>query len=389
MSNSIAFDTKSVRSYDIDGRLHVERTPISKAIVNGYYGSEIPYDNLDPQKLYQMLRPAEELEKAAASFARVPVLSQHQPVSADQPKKELIIGTVGTNIKFEEPYLYADMTIWDGKAIAAIETEATRELSCAYRYDADMTPGVYDGCAYDGIMRNIVGNHVALVEYGRVGHDVLVADKKPRRIQVQMTKLGKSIYNLTCAVKPKLAEDKGLPAAFASLQKGKIDRESLYKKVHALDEGFSAQQLDNIIDAILNIEQGIETHNPEMEKTMVDNDANTNTERSVEEQVHSLLTGKVEESVINEILKLIVAPIKDSDVTSPSKEETKKAMDEYGAAIKKSMTSMFNALTEVREIVGQVKAMDSAAEVYKFALDHLKVDREGISDERFFKRSID
>jgi hypothetical protein len=42
-----------------------------------------------------------------------------------------------------------------------------------------MTPGVSpQGEKYDGVMRDIVGNHVALVKEGRAGADVVVGDSK-------------------------------------------------------------------------------------------------------------------------------------------------------------------------------------------------------------------
>ena len=73
----------------------------------------------------------------------------------------------------------APLTVWDRAAIDAIEDGSFRELSCAYRYDPDFTPGSYEGTPYDFIMRNIRGNHVALVEEGRAGPDVVVADSHP------------------------------------------------------------------------------------------------------------------------------------------------------------------------------------------------------------------
>ena len=42
-----------------------------------------------------------------------------------------------------------------------------------------MTPGDYQGEPYDGLMRDIVGNHVALVREGRAGADVVVGDMLP------------------------------------------------------------------------------------------------------------------------------------------------------------------------------------------------------------------
>jgi hypothetical protein len=62
----------------------------------------------------------------------------------------------------------ATITVWDRRAIDAIESGDQRELSCGYSYRPIMRPGIFAGKRYDGVMRDIVGNHVALVESGRV-----------------------------------------------------------------------------------------------------------------------------------------------------------------------------------------------------------------------------
>ena len=167
------------RRYDADGRLHIMRTPISKATVNPYYGREIPGATelgLEPERVYYMLRDPGELAKAAQSFARVQLMFVHTAVSADDPKQDSIAGTVGSDVEFEAPYLMADLCVWDAEAIAGIETETVQELSSSYRYRADMTPGMYEGQRHDGVMRDIQGNHVALVKAGRAGSDVKAAD---------------------------------------------------------------------------------------------------------------------------------------------------------------------------------------------------------------------
>jgi hypothetical protein len=168
------------RRYDADGRLHILRTPISKATVNPYYGHEIPKSaelGLTPERVYYMLRDPGELAKAAPSFARVQLMFKHTAVSADNPKQESIAGTIGSDVEFQAPYLIADLCIWDADAIAGVETETVEELSSSYAYRADMTPGMYEGQRYDGVMRDIQGNHVALVKAGRAGSDVKAADK--------------------------------------------------------------------------------------------------------------------------------------------------------------------------------------------------------------------
>ena len=175
------WDEASVRISDADGRLHVAITNISKANVCAYLGREIP-DNealgLDPDRVYQLLRDPEELKKAVSTFNNLPLLSEHRPVSADDHGPDLVIGSTGTDAAFEEPYLKNSLVVWAKKYIGAIESGRQKELSSAYRYRADMTPGVYQGQSYDGVMRDIVGNHVALVKEGRAGPDVVVGDSK-------------------------------------------------------------------------------------------------------------------------------------------------------------------------------------------------------------------
>ncbi|WP_208629995.1 DUF2213 domain-containing protein [Gluconacetobacter entanii] len=169
----------SVRITDEDGRLYVARTHISKAGVNTYRGSEIPGHaalGLRADALYRLLRAPDELARAAPTFNAIPVLADHAHVSADNPRRDITVGATGTDCAFDDPYLDNALAIWDADAIAMVRDGGRRELSCAYRYDADMTPGRWRGQPYDGVMRNIRGNHVALVPAGRAGPDVLVAD---------------------------------------------------------------------------------------------------------------------------------------------------------------------------------------------------------------------
>lgn len=176
----LAFDKKaSSRSIDADGHMHVSLANISKATINPYRGAEIPNFEalgLEPDRIYQLLRDPDELAKSAPTFDGKPLLNLHKPQTAADADQEITVGGV-RNVRWNAPYLQADLDVWVGSAIAGIEKNLQRELSASYRYDADMTPGFHEGKAYDGVMRNIRGNHVALVENGRAGSDVTVGDK--------------------------------------------------------------------------------------------------------------------------------------------------------------------------------------------------------------------
>jgi 8-oxo-dGTP pyrophosphatase MutT (NUDIX family) len=179
-NDTVAMDRSSVRRIDQDGHLFVEMTPISKANICPYYGREIPdwqRLGLDPDRKYQLLRDPEELERAAASFAGKPLLMIHTPVSADDHPKKITVGSVGTDVQFRHPYLLAPLSVWDGEAIRKIGNGEQKELSSSYRYRADMTPGNFEGRSYDGVMRDLAANHVALVREGRAGPDVVVGDE--------------------------------------------------------------------------------------------------------------------------------------------------------------------------------------------------------------------
>jgi hypothetical protein len=177
----LAFDKSSVRRTDTDGRLFLETSRISKVGINPYWGREIPkYDELglDPDKVYQVFRPPEELEKAAHTFNNIPILAIHTHVTAENPKKEVIIGSTGSTANFDGEYLNNGLGFWDAEYIEKIDSEEQRELSSSYRYIPILENGSYNGSPYDIKMTQIEGNHVALVVEGRAGPDVLVADSK-------------------------------------------------------------------------------------------------------------------------------------------------------------------------------------------------------------------
>lgn len=363
---------RSARRIDADGRLHVDRSHISKATVNPYYGKEIPgYEalGLQPDKVYRLLRDPVELERAAPTFARLPVLSEHVPVTVEAPRPDLVVGAIGSEVVFTAPYLDADLCVWDATAIAGIETDKVRELSCAYRYVPVMEPGEFEGQPYDGRMTEIQGNHLALVEVGRAGSDVVVADRNPfnfKETAMKMSKLGKALFAALCAASPVLAADSALPALVGNANRKNFDRKDVKAKLLALDADLDPQQLDNVIDALLDVEQ-----DPKPVETPA-----AAADESPADKLRALLAGKVDDATLEQACGLLATPAADEKPEGEGgmkKEEVTAAMD----SLRKELREANEAAREVRHIVGDV-AMDSAAEIYGFALDHMKVDRAGV-----------
>ncbi len=390
MPNLIIALDKSARSYDADGRLHVAVSHISKATVNPYRGDEIPDGaglGLDPNKVYMLLRDPNELGKGADSFNNLPLLSRHVPVSASDPQKEVVVGSTGTDAVFKAPYLDNSLVVWDAEAIAAIEAKDLAQISCGYRYTPDMTPGVYEGMSYDGIMRGIVGNHVALVEAGRAGPDVVVADANPFSTSSEVIDMGKvsKRYSIALAKRLKAA---GLA----------VDEDVLAKAAEEAAKDESEEE------ARRNEARGGEKANRELDKEHPHREgegkgAGPDPEDGyiIDRIVKVLSAAGIPAAVIDAVREVGKKPNEDEDreearaneihggeeANRKLEEERKGAMD---AAIKLSESralARFNAIRraerEVAPIVGEVAAMDSAEAVYKMALDHLGIDCSGVA----------
>lgn len=367
---------KSARVVDADGRLHVGKSHISKAQISPYYGKEIPgYEALGlvPDRVYRLLRDPVELERGAPTFARLPILSKHVPVTAEDHQPNLVVGSIGSEITFTPPYLDADLCIWDAAAIAGIETDKVRELSCAYRYVPVMESGEFEGQPYDGKMTEIQGNHLALVEVGRAGSDVVVADRNPftpRNPAMKMTKLGKALFAALCAASPVLAADSALPALVGPATRKNFKKDEVKGKLLALDASIDSNQLDAVLDAILDVEQ-----DPKPVETPA-----AAADESPADKVKAMLAGKVDDATIEQICALMAPPAAadadpdDKGEPGMKKEEVTAAMD----GLRKELREAEEARRDVRAIVGDVLGMDSAADVYGFALDHMKVDRAGV-----------
>ncbi len=235
----LAFDEAlSTRRYDNFGRLHVAATPISKAGVNDYLGKEIPgwqKLGLDPSRVYKMLRDPEEMRKAASTFNNLPMLRDHPTeqeraaVTADGHLPHLVIGSTGTDSKFDYPYLWNTFAIWARhNGIEHVEDDSKRALSAGYSYEPDMTPGTFEGQRYDGVMRNLKGNHLVICREGRAGPDIVIGDSTENlhMAKATLTPAGKMAYDVArVRLAPLLATDARLDIspAFTSFSFNKLD----------------------------------------------------------------------------------------------------------------------------------------------------------------------
>jgi uncharacterized protein len=174
---------ESSRQYDDNGWPEIKGNPISKVGVFPYSGAQIGHPDLDPDRIYMVYRPEEELsnEDTINSFKLLPFTDEHAMLGSEDEglmpaEKKGIHGITGEDVYFEDGYLKTNLKIFSEGANDLIR-KGKKELSIGYRCIYDIQSGIYDGQPYDAIQRQIRGNHLALVEEGRSGPDVAVLDR--------------------------------------------------------------------------------------------------------------------------------------------------------------------------------------------------------------------
>ncbi|APA83233.1 DUF2213 domain-containing protein [Francisella tularensis] len=158
----------SKRKVNEYGHMIVTDNVITREEVSPYLGRELPLDGLDPNKIYMVYRPLEEIKKAKDTVNLKPFVNEHFTVDQETPNKDKWIGTIGGKAEIKGRELINDLSVWDINAVELVESKKKEGLSGGYSYDLDPTPGYFDGEYYDFIFRNLSFNHVALVKKGRV-----------------------------------------------------------------------------------------------------------------------------------------------------------------------------------------------------------------------------
>lgn len=187
MSASTALDTLSAREFDGNGWFEVKRNPLSKVGIFPYSGAQLGMTGEDAQRVYQVLRPPEELAapECIESFKLLPWVDNHTMIGPAAQKlmdqalpaeAKGVHGVIGEQVFFEDGVLYGNIKTFSD-SLAELIDAGKRELSAGYRCRYDMTPGVFEGRPYDAVQRQIRGNHLALVKQGRMGSDVAVMDQ--------------------------------------------------------------------------------------------------------------------------------------------------------------------------------------------------------------------
>lgn len=226
------------KSWTPEGFLCCHDVPICRTGPMEYSEDELSAQGVsiegDARGIVTITRSADEVLKAEAiaSFQAKPVTNDHPATDVNPSNwKAESVGVVLNPHAGANEYsgcIVADLLITDEQAIKDV-LAGKREVSCGYDAQYEQTT------IGAGIQRNIIGNHVALVEHGRCGPicaigDSAMADKKPTMAQRLLDALKQSTSDDAGGLHIHMGGDEADPEAKEDKQAGAYEEH--FTKLH-------------------------------------------------------------------------------------------------------------------------------------------------------------
>ncbi|VXB24733.1 putative bacteriophage protein [Burkholderia sp. 8Y] len=190
------------RSLTPEGFLLCEEVPVARTGEMLYGAGEVPVEP-GPDGLIRISRTPEEVfrDETLASCIGKPVTLDHPTDFVDPSNFGALSRGTMFNVRrgagIADDLIIADLLVTEAEAIRAVQEDGIEEVSLGYEADYEqVSPG-------RGVQRNIVVNHVALVERGRCGPRCAIGDKEP-----QMAKKPSFLDKLRALMKDAEMEEK-------------------------------------------------------------------------------------------------------------------------------------------------------------------------------------
>lgn len=305
-----------------EGFLVCIAVPIARTGEMLYDKSEIPHLEPDKNGKIRITRSEKEVfrPQTMASFEAKALTIRHPEdwVGPDN-WKELAVGTL-QNIRRDKDDLIADLLITDSMAIGLVKN-GLREVSCGYECDYEQDenePGT-------AIQKNIIGNHLALVDQGRAGPEYAITDHKGEKNMDFKDRI-KAIFGKAQDEALKVADE----AAKTTDAEGKKDKvgaecfDELVKMVKDIGEKVSAMKKDSVNGAEGTVvkKEGKADDEEEEKGEDEEEDKEKSKDDAIEERLKTL------EAALEKILAKMGDEYDDEEEEKGEDEEEEKADDE-------------------------------------------------------------
>ncbi|WPH64029.1 DUF2213 domain-containing protein [Vibrio phage vB_VpP_1] len=185
----------SKRQYTDEGFLIVPGK-VARTGIQEYFAYELGITDRNPNEIVKVYRPEDEVFKdsSLASYQDKDVTNDHPSKLVDSESyKTVSVGHIRTSGAKDGDFVIADIIIKDKQAIADVESGKV-ELSAGYTAEYVREPGVTkDGQEYEYVQRNIVINHVALVDRARAGREATLFDSSKEIIYMGIVTLDSGV----------------------------------------------------------------------------------------------------------------------------------------------------------------------------------------------------
>ena len=390
--------TGKYRHLDENGYLHVDKSPILRSGILEYLGSELLPEGedkvdgveVDPDKVYKVFIPEDELRKGADSFKLLPITNDHTWLGNEgEDAKDYQEGTIGENVYVEDGMLYAPLVFTGNEIIKDITEEGKEELSSSY-YNRFEKANNKD---YDFIARDIKGNHLALVDRGRCGSEVRVlnekigvikmASKKAKITNEAILKLDGKEINLDRFFEEEAREDDGdgVELHTDSIVENEDKREIIRELMEIASkpaEDFEGGD-DEKVRTVAELAEKIAYRPSETSET--DNDEDELIEKKEENEEEEKIENEDEEEVKEE--NGCRSKNEDDDEEERADSKSMNAMfSKISNAIKKEQAKLeqqrVRAYNKARAVLGDFNPFGmTSRQMYAKALNHLGVELDG------------
>jgi hypothetical protein len=171
----------SARQTDLNGFMIVRGCPLSREGIYEYSAAQISpdFDPENPNRIVKVFRPAEEVASPEAinSFKSVPLIDDHTMMNGiggkhpdyAAPEEVGIEGVLTDNVWYDESdgWMKGDVKVFTRRMLDVIQ-RMKDDLSLGFGCLFYVEPGTWNGQEYEVVQRRIRGNHLAVVDDGRI-----------------------------------------------------------------------------------------------------------------------------------------------------------------------------------------------------------------------------
>lgn len=174
----IQMPQSTARQIDNNGFMTVRGCPLSREGIYEYSAKQIGLDG-DPNRIVKVYRPDDAVRdpEAINSFKSVPLINEHEMLNGiggthpeyTAPEEKGIDGVLTDNVYYDESdgWMKGDIKVFTRSMFDALNRNKD-DLSLGFGCLFYLEPGVWNGQEYEVVQRRMRGNHLAVVDDGRI-----------------------------------------------------------------------------------------------------------------------------------------------------------------------------------------------------------------------------